>query len=105
MRRRTGATASGTMAGGRVDRRGMHMQRARRIGEFDTLLLETTEYSEVDGLLNIHVDVVVGIEHEVDHLEDQRRIAVFLEMRAIETVVMLKPRLSRIDRTTSAHTA
>ena len=66
-----------------VDRRG-------RMGERDALVLQLAKDREVDALLGVHVDVVVGAQRPVDDLVDQGEIAVAREVGAIEAHLPLR---------------
>src|SRR5690242_7954230 len=61
-----------------------HDHGPRGIGEADPLRREPAEEREVDGLLDVHVDVVVRAQHVVHGLEVERGLAVLLEVRTVE---------------------
>lgn len=48
------------------------IKRSRRIGELDTFLGEPTEQRKVDGLLGVHVQVVIWIAHKIDYFKFKR---------------------------------
>ena len=56
-----------------------------RVGELRASLLDALEQLEVDRLLGVHVEVVVGIQHPVDGLEAKRGLGERHEVRAVET--------------------
>ena len=47
----------------------------RRIGEIDFFILELLVNGKIDSLLNIHITIVVGVQHVIDDLEFQGIVA------------------------------
>lgn len=48
----------------------IHVQGLRWIGKLNAFPREPAVYFQIDVLMDVHVDVVVGIEHVVHHLDD-----------------------------------
>ena len=63
---------------------GLDGRGAQRGGEGHALLRERAVKLEVDALLDVHVEAVVGVEDEVDDLEEQALIGVGREVSPIE---------------------
>ena len=63
----------------------MYKQFLRWVGEFDTFLFKTFVNSEVDCLLNIHIDVVIRRQHIVDRFKHQGGVAELLKVGAIKS--------------------
>jgi len=50
----------------------LNKQCSSRIRKLDTLLLETAKYFQVYSFLNIHINIVIRIIHEINDFKIQR---------------------------------
>lgn len=69
------------------------MQRLSRKGKPDLFRLKVLEQTQIDGLLNVHVSIVVRYADPINDLEIEGRRPERLEVGPIETSVLL-----RLDR-------
>lgn len=77
----------------RRGRKRRHVQRLSRKGKPDLFRLKVLEQAQIDGLLNVHVSIVVRYADPINDLEIEGRRPERLEVGPIETSVLL-----RLDR-------
>ncbi len=60
----------------------------RRVSKLNSFLPEPPEYFHVYPLLNIHVNVIIGVGNKINHFKIQRKISVLFKVNAVKTGVL-----------------